>query len=150
MGKGEIVVLDPQLLTEISEYIVVELLSIIRDEDPGDFEAAHDAFPNEAPNILFYDSGQRFYLDLLGEVVNPYNKKLELLYFHGEVSHYIKPLLSEWAKSVHWGKQFRWLSYDVPKALALIAHLHVGLSVLLHNGPIVPCLHEFVNQRPCP
>lgn len=57
-------VLDPQLLTEIYECVVVGLLSIIKDEDPRDSKVANDAFR---------DSGLRFYLDLFGEVINPYD-----------------------------------------------------------------------------
>ena len=57
MSERGVMVLDPQLLAEIFECIIIELLSIVKYEDPGDFEAANDAFPNKAPDILFRDSG---------------------------------------------------------------------------------------------
>ena len=57
MGGRGIVVLDPQLLTKISECIIIELLSIIRDEDSRDAEVANNAFLDEASDILLYDSG---------------------------------------------------------------------------------------------
>ena len=46
MGGGGIVVLYPQLLTEISKCVIVEMLSIVRDEDPMDFKVANDTFSN--------------------------------------------------------------------------------------------------------
>ena len=66
------------MLVEIHECVVIKLLSIVRDEDPGDSEVADDAFPNEAPNIFLCDSGQWFCLDPFDEVVNPYDEELKL------------------------------------------------------------------------
>ena len=57
MSKGGVVVLNPQLLAEISEYNIVKLFSIVKDEDLGDFEAANDAFPDETSNIFLCDGG---------------------------------------------------------------------------------------------
>ena len=48
-------VLDLQLLAKVFEHVVVELLSIIRDKDPGNSESANDALPNEATNIFLCD-----------------------------------------------------------------------------------------------
>jgi len=78
VSGGGVVVLDPQLLAEIPKCITVELLSIIRDEDPRDSKAANDAFPDEALDIFSCDNGQWFSLNSFGEVVNPYNEKLEM------------------------------------------------------------------------
>ena len=46
VSKKGVMILDPQLLVEIFECIIVELLSIVRDDDPGDSEAANDTLPN--------------------------------------------------------------------------------------------------------
>ena len=54
---------DPQLLVEISKHVVIELLSIIREEDSRDAKAANDTFPNETTNILLRDNSQGFGLD---------------------------------------------------------------------------------------
>ena len=83
------------MLAKISEPVIVEFLSIVRYEDPGDPEAANDTFLDEASDIFLCDSGQWFCLDSFGEVVDPYNKELELPYRHGEGSYYVQPLLGE-------------------------------------------------------
>ena len=75
-------------MTKISKCIIVELLSIVGDEDPGNSKVANDAFPSEAPDIFIRDSGQWFYSDLFGDVVDPYDKKLELLHRYREGFYY--------------------------------------------------------------
>ena len=97
-------VFDSQLLEEVLECIVVELLPIIRDKDFGDSEAANDAFPNEASDVFLSDYGQGFCLNPFSEVVDSYDEKLELPYYHGERSHYIELPLGKWLGSVHWGE----------------------------------------------
>ena len=71
-------VFNSQLLADIPECIIVKLLSIIKDEDSKDSEVANDAFPDEVLDIFSCDNGQWFGLDSFGEVVNPYNEKLEM------------------------------------------------------------------------
>ena len=142
-------VFDPQLLAKVPQCVVIKLFSIISDEDSRDAKAANDAFPDEASDILLGDSGQRFYLNPFSEIVNSYDKGLKLLHCHGKGPHFAEPPLSEWPGSIHWGKLFQRFLYDVIEALAFVAHLQVGLSVLLHSGPIVPYSYEFVNQRLC-
>ena len=145
MGEGEIVVFDPQLLAKVHECVVIELLSIIRDKDSRNAKVANDVFPDKTSNILSSDSGQEFCLDPFSEIVNSYDKELEVLHCHREGHHFVKPPLREWLGSVHWGKLFQQFLYDVTEALPFVAHLHVGLGVLLHNGPIVPYSYEFMN-----
>ena len=55
-GKG-VKVLNPQLLAKISKFVIVELLSIVRDEDPGDSEVTNDAFLDKVPDVLLRDNG---------------------------------------------------------------------------------------------
>ena len=50
-------VLDPQLLAEVSKCVIIKLLSIVRDEDPRDSETANDPFPDKAPDVLLCNSG---------------------------------------------------------------------------------------------
>ena len=71
-------VLDPKLLVEIFECVVVKLLSIVKDEDLRDLKAVNDTFPNEVLDIFLHDNGQWFCLDPFGEVVDLYNKELDL------------------------------------------------------------------------
>ena len=94
-------VFNSQLLAKVPECVIVELLSNIRDEDPGDFEATNDAFPDEVLDVFLNDS-----FNLFSEVVDSYDKELELPYCHGEGSHYVEPPLSKWPGSVHWGEIF--------------------------------------------
>jgi len=48
-------VFDSQLITKVSERIVVKLSTIFRDEDPRDPKLVNDALPDEATNILHHD-----------------------------------------------------------------------------------------------
>ena len=57
VGRRRIVVLNPQLLAEVSECTVIELFPIVRDKYSRDFELANNASPNEVSNILLYDGG---------------------------------------------------------------------------------------------
>jgi len=143
------VVFDPQLLAKVPQCVIIKLLSIIKDEDSRDAKAANDAFPDEASDILLGNSGQGFCLNPFSEIVNFYDEELELLHCHREGPHFAEPPLREWPRSIHWGKLFQWFLYDVIEVLAFVAHLQVGLSVLLHSGPIVPYSYEFVNQCSC-
>ena len=102
---------------------------------------AYDAFSNEVSNDFLSDGGQGFYLNPFSEVINSYDKELELPYCHGEGSHYVKAPLSKWPWSVHWGKLLRQLPYVVAKALAFVTGLYIRLGILLHSGPIVACLY---------
>ena len=145
MSEKGVVVLDPQLLAEIFECVIVKLLSIVRDEDLGDFEAANDAFPNEALNIFLYDSGQWFCLNPFGEVVDPYDEELKLSYGDGEGSNYVQSPLGERLGGAHQCKFLSWLLYDVAEALALVTRLYEGLGILLHSGPVVSRPYQLMN-----
>ena len=95
-----------QLLIEIFERVIIKLLSIIKGKDSRDAKVANNVFPDEASDILLYDSSPRFCLNPFGEVVNFHDEELELPHLHGEGSHYVKPPLSEWPRNDHWGKLF--------------------------------------------
>jgi len=136
-------------LAEVSKCFVIELLSIIRDEDSRDAEATNDAFLEKVLDILLSDNGQRFCHGPFSEIVDPYNEELKLPHCYEEGSHYVKPPLSEWPGSVHWCKMFRQLSYDVVEALSFVTRLCVGLGVLMHSGPLIPSSYEFMDQRAC-
>ena len=62
---------------------------------------ANNVPSNEASNILLSDNSQGFYLNSFSEVIDSYNKELELSHYYGEGSHYVKPQLSEWPGSIH-------------------------------------------------
>ena len=51
-------VFNSQLLAKVPECVIVELLSNIKDEDPGDSEATNDAFPDEVLDIFLNDSSR--------------------------------------------------------------------------------------------
>lgn len=120
-------ILDSQLLAKISECIIVELLSIVRDDDLRDSEAANDALSDEVSDIFLCDSGQWFCLDLFGEVVDPYDEEFELPYSNGEGSNYVQSPLGERSGGAYQCKFLSWLPYDVAKALAFVTCLYVGL-----------------------
>ena len=91
MSERGVVVLDSQLLAEVSEGVVVKLLAIVGDEDPGNSKAANDVLPNEVSDIFLCDSSQRFHLNPFSKVVDPNNKELELPYNGRKQSHYVNP-----------------------------------------------------------
>ena len=121
-------VLDPQLLVEISKCVIVELPSIVRDEGSRDSEAANDASPNEATDILFCDSGQWLGLDPFDEVVDPYDEELKLSYSDEEGPNSIQSPLGERPRGTHPCKFLSQSLYDVAKTLALVTRLFLGLA----------------------
>ena len=87
-------ILDPQLLAEIFKRVVIELFSIIRDEDSRDAKATNHIFLDETINIPPRDGSQGFGLDPLGEIINSYDKEFDLTHCHEEMSHYVEPPLN--------------------------------------------------------
>ena len=132
-------------MAEISECVIVELLFVVRDEDPGDSEEVNDAFSNKSLDILFHDSGQWFFLNQFDEIVDPYNEELELSYCNGEGSYYVQSSLNKRPGGAHWCKFLSWLSYDVVEALALVTCFYVGLGILLYSESIVLSPYQLVN-----
>ena len=61
----KVMILDPQLLVEIFERVVIELFSIIRDEDSRDAKVTNDIFLDKTINIPPRDGSQGFGLDPL-------------------------------------------------------------------------------------
>ena len=55
MGRQRVVVLYSHLLAKVSEHVVVEFLSIVRDEDLRNSKSTKDAFPDKATNIFLHD-----------------------------------------------------------------------------------------------
>ena len=94
-------VFDSQLIAKVSECIVVEVFAIVRNEGPRDPILVDDALPNEATNILFHDDCQWFCLYPFGEIVDPNNKELELLYCHQKGSYDIESPLSKRPWVIH-------------------------------------------------
>ena len=45
----------PRLIAKVSECIIVELFSIVGDEDSRNLEPANDSLPDKAMNILLCD-----------------------------------------------------------------------------------------------
>ena len=91
-------------MEKIFEYVIVELLFIVRDEDPRDSKEANDTFPDETLDVFLCDSGQWFCLDPFGEVVDPHDKELELPYCHGEGSYYVQSPLGKRPRGAYWCK----------------------------------------------
>lgn len=99
------------------------MLSIVKDKDSKDSEAANDAFPDETLNFFLRDSGQRFGLDSFGEVFDPYDEELEFSYDNEEGSYYVQSLLGEQPGDANWCKFLRQLSHDITEALALVTRI---------------------------
>ena len=137
------------MLAEVSECVVVELLSIVKDKDSRNSEVTNDVLPYKALDVLFSDRGQGFLFDPLSKVVDSYGEELELPYRHKEGFYNVKSSLGKGPWGIHWSMLFQQLSCNFAKGLALITCLYVGLGVFLHGGPIVSRVYEIVNQRSC-
>ena len=60
---------NPQLRAKISKRVVVELLSIFRDQDSRDPVPTDDVSPDEASYVFIRDGGQCFSFHLFGKVI---------------------------------------------------------------------------------
>ena len=78
MSWGRVVVLDPELDTEIPELRIVELFLIIRHEGPRDPKTAYYRMPDEVMYLLLCDCHQGFGLSPFGKIVHGYNDKFAL------------------------------------------------------------------------
>ena len=92
------------MLVKVSERVVIKLLSIIKDEDLRNSELIDDALPKKVTDIFLRDGCYWFYFYPLGEVVNSYNKELELCHCHQKGSHNVQSPLSNRPWGVHQGK----------------------------------------------
>ena len=60
------------------EFVVVELLHVVRDDNLWNPKSTNDVFPNKIPGVLLGDFGERHYLYPLREIVYGDNQKLHL------------------------------------------------------------------------
>ena len=76
MSWGRVVVLDPELGTEIPEVRIVELLPIIRHQGPRDTKSTYYGTPNEFVYLLFCDGSQGLGFCSFGEVIHGYDDEV--------------------------------------------------------------------------
>ena len=69
MGRWGVVILDPQLWAKIPEQLVVELLSIVKNQDSRDPVPADDVSPDEVSYIFLRDGGQGFSFHPFSKVI---------------------------------------------------------------------------------
>ena len=94
MRWGRVVILNSELGTEISEFRVVELLSVVRHQGFGDAKPAYDGSPHEITYFLLCDRGQRLGFSPLGEIIHCDDYELTLALSKGQRSQYVQtPLL---------------------------------------------------------
>ena len=70
MSRGKEVVLDSQIVAEIFKFGVIELSSIIRDDNPRNSELVNNVLPDKALDFCLCDPSKGFCLDPLGKVIN--------------------------------------------------------------------------------
>ena len=63
---------------KLSEFIIVELPGVVRDNNLGNSKSADDVFPYEISGVSFYDFGEGFGLYPLGEVINGHDQEFSL------------------------------------------------------------------------
>ena len=89
MSWGRIVILDSELGAKVFEFLVIELLSIIRYQCFWDFEPANYGLPNKVAYLFLNDCCQQLGLCPFGEVVHSYNGKFALTSFNGQGAEYV-------------------------------------------------------------
>ena len=99
-------VLDSQLLAEIFKCFVIKLLSTIKDKDFRDPKATDNAFPDKASDVLLGDGVQGFHFKLFGEVIDSYDKELELSCCHRKGSYDVESSLGEGPWGIHRSELF--------------------------------------------
>ena len=82
-------VLDPQLRAKIPKCIIVELLSVVKDEHSRYPVPANNISPNKTSNVLLRDSGWSFCLYLLCEIIDANYEELQLPDCCWEGAYYI-------------------------------------------------------------
>ena len=69
---------DNEVRTKQSEFFIIELPSIVRDNNLRNSKSADDVFSYEIPGVSFYDFGEGFCLYPLGEVINGHDQEFSL------------------------------------------------------------------------
>ena len=69
---------DDEVRVKLSKPIIVELLSVVRDENLGNPKLANDTFPYKISCIFLNNLGERLCLYPLSEVINGDDQKLSL------------------------------------------------------------------------
>ena len=89
MSWGRVVVLNPELGTEIPELRIVKLLPIIRYQGYWDAKPANYGTPDEVVYLLLCDSSQWFGFGPFGEIIHYYDDKFALALSNGQRSQYV-------------------------------------------------------------
>ena len=89
MSWGRVVVLDPELGTEIPELRIVELLAIFIHQGPWDTKSAYYGASNEVTYHLFRDGSQGVGFYPFGEVIHCYDDEFALALPNGQRSQYV-------------------------------------------------------------
>ena len=95
MCWGRVIIFNSELGTEISEFSVVELFSVVRYQSSWDTKPAYDSLPYKIVYLLFCDCGQGLGLSPFGEVIYCDDDEFTLALSKGQRSQYIKTPLFE-------------------------------------------------------
>jgi hypothetical protein len=133
-----------QFFVKFSQWRVVKLSPIIRDEIPWNSKSTYYCLPYESPYLLLSDCREWFGFHPHGEVVNPYHQKFQLLSSYWKRTHDIQSPLSERPGGRHWSEYFWWRMGEVSKPLAFITSSDVRDGGLLYCWSIVFCPNKFV------
>ena len=89
-----VIILNSELSTEIFEFAVVELFSVVWYQGSWDTKPAYDGSPYEIAYLLFCDCGQGLSLSPFGEIIHCDDDEFTLAFSQGQRSQYIQtPLL---------------------------------------------------------
>lgn len=86
---GREVVLDSEFCIEFLILGIIELLSVVGDDDSGNLEQIDDRLPSEVTDVLLSEFRQGFNLHPLGEVVNGHCQEPHLSFSVGKWPDYI-------------------------------------------------------------
>lgn len=99
MRRGGEMVLDPQLGAEFMKISIVELLSVVGDEDLWYLKLTNYGLPNKVAYVVLGYFSQCFGLNPLCEIINRHDEELPLSRSHGQWSHDVDSPLGKGPRS---------------------------------------------------
>lgn len=140
-------VLYVKLSIKVPKCSIVELSTIVSDNDTGKSELIDDRFSKEILDFAFGDMLQGFCLHPFGKVVDGDNENLSLAGCWEKLIKYVHSPLDEGLGGRELSQLTSWLLLDTGIALALIVLQNKLHGIYSHSRPVVSLPSSFVGQN---